>query len=48
MQFTLSHRYPDGSWHEDFTVDFINDPKLISWVDTYNRNDVPWTVKVAA
>jgi hypothetical protein len=46
MQITLSHRYPDGSWHTDFTCDSL-DPKLTQWVNTYIRNDVEWTVMEA-
>ena len=43
MLVTLRHQTNEGAWVKDFTCDF-SDPKLTTWVNTYNRNDVVWTV----
>lgn len=43
MKVMLSHKTPNG-WATTYSAIDFDDERLYKWIDTYNRNNVEWTV----
>ena len=43
MKVKLSHMTPYG-WATTYSSIDFDDERLYKWIDTYNRNNVEWTV----
>lgn len=43
MKVKLSHMTPNG-WATTYSSIDFDDERLYKWIDTYQRNNVEWTV----